>query len=71
MSEQQGRYLVIPPVSNGYACYKVIDRQSEIMPNFALAIISQRMPGARDEAYTVADRLNSWNDSHSSIVLDH
>jgi hypothetical protein len=29
----------------------VIDRESEVMPNFPMVIISERMPNARDEAY--------------------
>jgi hypothetical protein len=37
----------------------VIDRESNVMPNFALATFSKRMPNARDEAYALAARLNT------------
>jgi hypothetical protein len=53
------RYAVIDPVPNGYSYFNVIDRQSEIMPNFPLAVFSERMPNARDEAYGLAARLNA------------
>jgi hypothetical protein len=49
------------PVPNGYAYFNVIDRESEIMPNFAVATFSSAFAQcARDEAYFLAARLNAW-----------
>jgi hypothetical protein len=53
------RYAVVDPVPNGYAYFNVIDRESEVMPNFPMVIISERIPDARDMARLWADRLNA------------
>jgi len=52
------RYRVTDPVDGGYAYFDVIEPESNIMPNFAVATIWKGMPNARNEAYALCARLN-------------
>ncbi len=55
------RYKLIRPVPGGYAYWDVIDLQSPIMPNFAVASLSKHGPNARRNAVLLMHRLNAGN----------
>lgn len=53
------RYFVTEPVEGGYAFWDVRERDSPIMPNFAVASFSIHMPGAEREARKLCAQLNT------------
>lgn len=52
------RYLVVPPIPDGYQWWKIADTQSEIMPNFEVATFAASMPFAEEETRKLCRRLN-------------
>jgi hypothetical protein len=53
------RYVLTRPVSFGYAYFNVVDTQSKVMPNFAVATFYRDMPDAGEEAIKLCERLNA------------
>ena len=52
------RYFVTEPVPGGYAWWDVADRNSEVMPNFAVATFYKDLPDAGRMAHDLCDKLN-------------
>ncbi len=58
---KEPKYFVTDPVHHGTAYYNVRERESPIMPNFAVATFSRHMPHAEKEARELCARLNKEN----------
>ena len=52
------RYRVVQPTKHGYDWFDVIDTQSTIEPNFAVASIWSELPNSGEMAQQICDRLN-------------
>lgn len=57
MANEKPRYQVIVPKGD-YDYYTVIDRDSDIRPNFEVMTIYAKLPDAEQEADNMARRLN-------------
>jgi hypothetical protein len=60
-------FEVIPPVPDGYAWWDVIEPESDVMENFAVATFSIHCPGAEAEALALCARLNGDSEATASV----